>query len=131
MSIASILGFLAATVIARPSKEDRVAELERENARLKEDLAFAQEAMSRWRNHALAATALDLLESPRNCLLESPRNCLMNPFAPQPMQASQKTQHAMMQNAYVLGMQNLGDAVMFCNCVPSRAQVWAADRAEA
>ena len=129
MSIASILGFLATAVIARPNRDDRVAELERENARLKEELDDAQETSNRWRNHALAVIAR---QTP---IPLGGQHALMNPLALlQQAQAfgqnaRMNAQQGLQQSGYLLGMQNL-DAERFCNCVPSRAQVWAADRGE-
>ena len=141
MSIASILGFLVTAVIARPSKEDRVAELEREKARLHEalsarlkELAEVTEAMSRWRDHALAARGI----APLPVQLDGQHT--QSRFLELAQALAQSPQNGQM-NALQVGdnyfdMSRLDMLVGFdprlvCNCVPSRGQVWAANRAEA
>jgi hypothetical protein len=131
MSVLSTLALLVTTaaVKSKPNKADRVAELEAEIVGLKSDLADARRDVDMWRERALAS--LDARQPQPQPYMQpaglQQAQALLNPMA--------QAQYAAMQNAQVygqglmqhglLGAQALNPG-MWCNCVPSRAQVWAA-----
>jgi hypothetical protein len=160
MSISSILAFVAAGVaakvksgqVARPS-EDRIAELEARIAELEDDIAAAndqarrdQDLIDMWRERALYAVpagAAVPARPPDVAALPPDVAALQQQAAAYHNQAAlaqyQGLQNHAAQNAQafygqglgaLLGAQSLIDAELFCNCVPSRSQVWATSEPE-
>jgi hypothetical protein len=129
MSVLSTLALLVTTaaVKSRP-KADRIAELEAEIVRLKGDLADARREVAE----------LTLVRDDWRARAEVWRERVIGQYQPQLQQNAQAQQnqaalqqYAAYQNAQTYGQglqQGLQcfDPEMWCNCVPSRAQVWAA-----
>lgn len=141
--------------VAKPS-EDRIAELEAERdrqyeanahfiariAELEGDVHRAniqyrrdQELIDIWRERALANVPAGPDFRPPQIALQQ---AALQMQAQAQAQHNQLAQYQGFQNApynnqaalgaQMLGVQSLIDAELWCNCVPSRSQVWAADR---
>jgi hypothetical protein len=123
----------------------RVEELEDDGARANVQYRRDQELIDTWRERALSIPAVrpewqrpagpDF--RPPHIALQQDAAVLQQYAAVQQAQANQAqlAQYAAQQNAQnyglggamgLLGAQNLIDAELWCNCVPSRSQVWAA-----
>jgi hypothetical protein len=141
MSVSSILAFvLAAAVKRKTGNDDVVAKLEARIVELEDDIATAnlqarrdQELVDMWRERALANVPA-VIAAPR------PAGPDFRPAQFAALQQQAGLQHAQynaqqaMNAQYIqqglLGAQNLIDAELWCNCVPSRSQVWAASDPE-
>jgi len=128
MSVLSTLALLVTTaaVQSKPKKAERVAELEAEIAGLKAELAELRLVRDDWRASAdvwreCALASLDARPPQAEALVGQ------NQAALQQYAAMQDGRYLAMQyqNRGLLGAQALNPE-MWCNCVPSRAQVWAA-----
>jgi hypothetical protein len=115
----------------------RIAELEDDVARANVQYRRDQELIDIWRERALAnippagfgqqyPAGPDFRPS-QIALQAQLQTAQMNAAN---AQQAQLAQYAAMQNPALLGAQNLINAELWCNCVPSRSQVWAADRTE-
>jgi hypothetical protein len=141
MSVLSTLALLVTTAAVKSKpKADRVAELEAEIAGLKIDLADARRDVDMWRERALAS--LDARPPQPQPYMQPAGLQQAQALLSQMAQAQyQNAQYAAMQNAQVYGqgvmqqqgMQQQGllgaqalNPEMWCNCLPSRSQVWAA-----
>jgi predicted nucleic acid-binding Zn-ribbon protein len=125
MSVLSTLALLVTTaaVKSKPKKADRVAALEAEIAGLKGDLADVRRDLDQ------ALSQHDALRDELERRLLRHGEHRRNQAALQQYAALQNAQaqvygQGLAQQQGLLGAQALGE--MWCNCVPSRAQVWAA-----
>lgn len=128
----------------------RVEELEGDLARANIQYRRDQELIDLWRARALAnipAPQIGLQQAAHALQGQTPygQQALMNQQYAQMMESAQNMQPAQsvqnhglaqqmqaqaLQNGQLLGAQAINPE-LWCNCVPSRAQVWAADGAEA
>jgi hypothetical protein len=111
MSILSTLALLSTAFVARRPEPDRVEELELELEGLKAQLDSVRKDALRWQ--ALAESWRARYEG------------LTEPAMQAQAAAAMNAQMAQNQQNQQLGMQAFNG---FCNCVPSRAQVWGANR---
>jgi hypothetical protein len=135
MSMTTIVGALLAVVGrpqpagARPEKQEReIGHLARSHARLidhierlERELALTQELLAHWRAEA-ARLARENRENRAGAMVQAA-------IAQQTMAAAQQQQAQNQNMAYAqqaLNQQLSASFEGFCNCVPSRAQVWGA-----
>lgn len=127
MSVSSILALLASVAVrpksvqvARRSEEleARIAELEDDIARANVQARRDQELIDIWRERALSPIGGIPDAAFRPPHLRNAAVALQHQAAMQQAQCNQLAQH-------LLGAQTLIDTELWCNCVPSRAQVWA------
>jgi hypothetical protein len=117
----------------------RVVELEGDVARANVQYRRDQELIDLWRERALGPpVGFGQLQQPAGPDFRPPQIALQQAALQQQAQQSQlaQAQTALQQMANqgqlaqygnsLLGAQNLIDAELWCNCVPSRSQVWAA-----
>jgi hypothetical protein len=121
MSILSTLALLVTTAAVKLKPADRAAGLEAEIAGLKLDLADARRDVDMWRERALAS----LDACPPQPYMQAQAQVIQMAQAQQNQQRQYVAMQGLMQHQGLLGAQAL-DPGMWCNCVPSRAQVWAA-----
>lgn len=156
MSALSLFALLVAPLALKPKKPDvepaelilnlrrELADLRRERDQALSDLAFERRA-----NERASRVALEVLSGgfqvpapqPPAGFGQAPEYAALQQAAAA-MQSQAMAQHQAMQaqNFYnqgalsglgqamgLLGAQNLIDTELWCNCVPSRAQVWAAN----
>ena len=130
MSLTTIVGALLA-VVGRPQPagariEKEIGHLRRSHARLidhierlERELALTQELLAHWRGEAARLARQNRKER------ETPQydaNMAQQQFLQAQAQQAQQTIACAQQNA--LGQESVYQG--FCNCVPSRAQVWGA-----
>lgn len=154
MSVSSVLAFVLLGTRAftgprdraeeRPTRtpyEELVAELSEAKARiaeLEDDVHRAnvqfrrdQELIDLWRERAMQPQAQSLVEQQsRAALQRQAQNMQALQLAQYSAQQAQQAQRAQYAGMGLLGAQNLIDAELWCNCVPSRSQVWAATEPE-
>jgi hypothetical protein len=118
MSILSTLALLSTALVARRPEPDRVEELELELEGLKAQLDSVREDALRWQ--ALAESWRARYEAIGR--VEQRLNQAASAAAAQQYAAMNAQMAAQNQ---MLGMQAFDG---FCNCVPSRTQVWGANR---
>jgi hypothetical protein len=142
MSVLSTLALLVTTaaVQSKPKKADCVAELEAEIAGLKAELAELRLVRDDWRARAdvwreCALASLAPVEPPRHQAYQQAQAALLGQMAQTQQNQAALQQYAAMQDGRYLGTpyQSQGllgaqalNPEMWRNCVPSRAQVWAA-----
>jgi hypothetical protein len=155
MSVSSILAFVLAGAAARAKNPTESRSEARELAKLKariaelEDAIGAANAQARrdqelidsWRARALAPPAGFGAPVPQFALQRAAAAAQAQAQQAQQAQAYQALAYSQQQNALAqqaqaqpyqhglansLGAQSLIDAELWCNCVPSRSQVWAA-----
>jgi hypothetical protein len=152
MSISSLFAFVLAGAAVKNRADrreaNRIAELEARIGELEDAIATAnaharrdQELIDLWRERALAAIPGPPPQAApqiplRQAAAQQAQAALQQQYAAAAMQqnalAQQQQQNALAQANYQnlglagLGAQGLIDAQFFCNCVPSRSQVWAA-----
>jgi hypothetical protein len=137
MSVLSTLALLATAASARikPKPDPRVAELEAQIAKIAEDRDM-------WRDRAMRPVAeqQDAIERQARIMAAAMQSQQLQWAMHQSQQNAQLAQYhhqaSMQQNLqngqmYGQGLQMLGGAQalnpeLWCNCVPSRSQVWAA-----
>ena len=141
MSVLSALALFLTTgaAVANPRVEQpggraggqddkRIAELEARVAELEDAIATAnaharrdQELIDLWRERALAA-----IPGPPAGFGQAAPQIALHHAAAAMQQQQNAAQYAQYQGLGLLGAQMI-DAELYCNCVPSRSQVWAAN----
>jgi hypothetical protein len=124
-----IAGYDAGLKDGKLEAKERIAELEDAIATANAQARRDQELIDLWRERALATPARQVVEfRPPQSALQQQAAALQQVAHLHQMMANQ-AQNAQYQ-AMQLGAQGLIDTGLWCNCVPSRTQVWAADRGE-
>lgn len=148
MSALSLFALLVAPFALKPKKPDvepaeliaEISALKVDNADLRRELATARDdydtlraETARWRERALSnipapQPLAGFGQAPDYAALQQAAAAMQSQAAQNNQRAPGLGQFGQLGQAMgLLGAQNLIDAELWCNCVPSRAQVWAAN----
>jgi hypothetical protein len=132
MSILSTLALLSTALVARRPEPDRVEELELELEGLKAQLDSVREDALRWQALAESWRArYEAIGQVEQRLNQAASAAAAQQYAQMQMAAAQNQAAMQAQNFYDQGLGQMNGMQAFdgfCNCVPSRAQVWGVNR---